>query len=269
MYDFDVIETPENIVLERRLAGIGSRFLAGLVDNLLLALLYLILGLLLMGILSINPFNIRQIGSLESIGLVLWFLAFFLIYWGYFCFFEWLTNGQSPGKKYIKIRVVKDGGGAITFTDIAIRNLLRVVDSLPGAYAVAGVCMFISRKTQRLGDLAASTVVISEQPLEYSAKDGKKRGIQWEQEISPESLRVTGLTPEELRLLHNYSLRRSELTLQARQRVLPKLILPILQRLGHEISDSSMENLEYYVDYFLQLTQNTNNPETLPPKGNS
>ena len=173
MDDFDVIETPENVGLERRLAGIGSRSLAGLLDHLILAALLaaVIVLLLLMtgfsvGIAEMSDNLIDQAGTLVM-GILI--LIVFLIYWGYFLAFEMWTNGQTPGKKYMRIRVVRVEGGAITFSAVAIRNLLRALDAI-GGYAVGGVTMFLTRKSQRLGDLAAGTVVISEELPNYAAK---------------------------------------------------------------------------------------------------
>lgn len=254
MQDFDFIETPEHVELERRLAGIGSRFIAGLLDTLLIAamLLAAFLALLLIGVFT-------WVGGLtgggfadEVVGLMvaIWIAVVFLIVWGYFVFFELRTNGQSPGKKQQKIRVVKASGGPITFTDVAIRNLLRVVDFLPGFYGVAGVVMFLSRKVQRLGDLAAGTVVVSEVPLDYGAGGGRTTASarsQWESEPSGEALRATGLTPQEYRALASYWARRHQLTLDARQRLLPRLVRPILQRTGETLPGYALVTLERYV----------------------
>jgi uncharacterized RDD family membrane protein YckC len=176
MQDFDLIETPENVKLQRRLAGIGSRFIAGLLDNLLIALMYIVLLLLLL-ILGINILSHMGISTaLEMWVLAIMIFVAFLIYWGYFVLFEMLTNGQSPGKKYMKIRVVMLEGGGISLNSIAIRNLLRVVDAI-GLYAVAGITMFVTHKVQRLGDLAAGTVVISEEIPDYSARYDKKKRV--------------------------------------------------------------------------------------------
>ncbi|NIP28476.1 MAG: hypothetical protein GWN55_17040 [Phycisphaerae bacterium] len=247
MQDFDIIETPENVELQRRLAGIGSRFIAGLLDTFLIILMYILL-LLLFLILGINI--ISHAGISDVLGV--WMLAImifvaFLIYWGYFVLFEMWTNGQSPGKKYMKIRVVMLEGGGISLNSIAIRNLLRVVDGL-GMYAVAGIVMFVTHKVQRLGDLAAGTVVISEEIPDYSARYDKKKKVLDDEIITPAVLEATGLKPQEYRLLHNYWLRREELTIEARSQILPQLLQPILVRLGHSIPDKSLPFLEIYVE---------------------
>lgn len=228
MLDFDEIETPESIVLRRRLAGIGTRFIAGLVDHLLLALLFLALGvagLLIWGWSAVA--GIRW--SVWTVAMLV--VVAFLLYWGYFVFFELRTNGQSPGKKQSKIRVVKEGGGPIGFTDVAIRNLLRAADGM-GAYLVAGLFMFLTKKCQRLGDLAGGTVVIDEAPRDYGAKPRSRPADDWERQATPQALEATGLSPEEYRVLTNFWLRRQELSWEARQGLLLKLVRPILARIG-------------------------------------
>jgi uncharacterized RDD family membrane protein YckC len=246
--DLNVIETPENVELSQPLAGIGSRFLAGFIDNLIMIGVFIVLIILFVLTTWENPIDFFRSSS-ERYGFwasaILIILAF-LVYWGYFLFFEWRTNGQTPGKRYMKLRVVKEGGLPVTFTDIAVRNLLRVVDGQI-SYAVAGVFMFASSKAQRLGDMAAGTVVISEEMPNYSARSDKYYLSQAERPATAEGLRATGLTPEEYRVLWNYWYRRNQLTFEARQRVLPKILAPILQRAGQELVDHSVMTMENYV----------------------
>lgn len=247
MQDFDLIETPENVELQRRLAGIGSRFIAGLLDSLLIILMYLVLFvLLLLGDVNVVD-DIGISNAAETWLLAIVILIAFSIYWGYFVFFEMWTNGQSPGKKYMKIRVVQVEGAGISLSSVAIRNLLRVVDGI-GLYAAAGITMFVTNKVQRLGDLAAGTVVISEELPDYAARYDKKKHIVDDEEVSATALDTTGLKPEEYRLLHNYWLRREELSIEARGRLLPQLLRPILNRTGHSLPDESPAALEKYVE---------------------
>ena len=241
MLEYDFIETPENVELRQRLAGIGTRLIAGVIDHLLIAGLFL---LLMLGLWALG-FSLDFLSRTMPMQLLaLLMIGGFLIYWGYFTFFEMLMNGQSPGKRRMKIRVVKEGGAPITFTDIVIRNLIRAVDALPVVYGVAGICMFFTKRVQRLGDLAAGTVVISEMTGDYNARSDKPIKQAWEREASPSALRATGLKPEEYRALTSYYLRQEQLTLEARQRVLPRLLVPILKRMGKAPADGSFETLE-------------------------
>jgi uncharacterized RDD family membrane protein YckC len=255
--DFELIETPENVELRRSLAGIGSRFIAGFLDSLIIILMYLILFLLFLFIADINV-----LGSLGlSKATARWahvcvILVAFSIYWGYFVLFEMWTNGQSPGKKYMKIRVVRIEGDGISFSSIAIRNLLRAVDAI-GFYAVAGIAMFATSKVQRLGDLAAGTVVISEELPDYSAHYDKKGRIVDDQATTSVALDASGLKPEEYRLLRNYWLRREQLSPEVREQRLPQLVRPILNRTGQSLPDSSPATLEKYVDELIAKARST------------
>src|SRR5262249_47223485 len=86
---------------------------------------------------------------------------YFLVSVGYGMACEWFLRGQTIGKRLLKLRVVDAGGLKLTLPQVVVRNLLRPVDSLPVAYLVGGVASFLSPKGQRLGDLAAGTVVIA------------------------------------------------------------------------------------------------------------
>lgn len=246
---FDLIETPEHVELEQRLAGIGSRFLAGLVDGLILVGIWIILFLLVGLGLAASPLAEMDVWVVAFV-----IIVFFVVFWGYHVFFEYTTNGQSPGKKAVKIRVVKEGGTPITLSDIAIRNLLRLVDGFPVPVicVIGGVSMFVTKKCQRLGDLAAGTVVVSEQVSDYSARTDKRVKAEWEAEAGAAALRATGLTPEEYRLLNNYWMRRGQLTLEARRELLPRLLGPILVRTGQRLADGRLETLEAYVELVMR-----------------
>lgn len=255
MDDFDLIETPENVELQRRLAGIGSRFMAGLVDFLVIVAVYLVLVLAFLGVAWATTFDVTDFaGSLGAWAWAALILVFYLIYWGYYVFAEMVTNGQSPGKRAMKIRVVKHDGGPITFLDIAIRNLLRVVDGM-FAYAIGGVCMFLTKRSQRLGDLAAGTVVVSEQVPDYSASTDRKTSAQWEREASPEALRATGLKPQEYRVLLNYWARRHQFPIETSRRLLRQVLQPILQRAGRAIAADDMEGLLNYADVLIHKAE--------------
>src|SRR6202453_4051205 len=89
------------------------------------------------------------------------FINFCLI-WGYFALFEAYWHGQTPGKRAMKLRVIKDSGRQITLFEALARNLLRVVDYLPSLYLVGVITMLCNKRNQRLGDLAAGTIVVHE-----------------------------------------------------------------------------------------------------------
>lgn len=151
------IDTPENVIFDYSLAGLGSRFLAALVDSLLLVLIQAVLLWLMFF------FIVRQIFSgpdAETWTLSLLSLLAFLFFWGYYIFFELIWNGQSPGKRLVGIRVIRRDGTPVTLSEVLIRNLVRLVDFLPSFYGVGVVVMFADPRSRRLGDMAAGTLVV-------------------------------------------------------------------------------------------------------------
>ena len=142
------IATPEGVTVDLVLAGLGSRFTATLVD------------LTLKGLLILGAFLVAsQIGDL---GLALSSIVSFAIYFGYDVAFEVLANGRTPGKRWTGLRVLRDDGRPVDLLSSAIRNVVRLVDGLPLSYLPAMVSILVTKHNQRLGDLAASTIVVRE-----------------------------------------------------------------------------------------------------------
>lgn len=157
------IDTPEQVHLEFVLAGVGSRFMAILLDTLIQVVMYLVLFLVVIGVLS-NPFKSARVWVLAVAVFVT-----FLIYWGYFVLFEIFWKGQTPGKRWAGIRVIKDSGRPISAFESMSRNLLRAVDWFPGFYGVGLVVMLLNRENRRLGDFVAGTLVVHETSDKESA----------------------------------------------------------------------------------------------------
>ena len=153
-----IIDTPEQIALELPLANIGSRFLAIAFDTILQALA--------VGAIVSVALVVRFLTSfVEPIGnwvMAVMTLALFAIYAAYFAFFESVWNGQTPGKRLVGLRVIDSSGRPISVYAALVRNILRIVDSIPGIYAVAIITALVTKRNQRLGDLAAGTLVIRE-----------------------------------------------------------------------------------------------------------
>jgi uncharacterized RDD family membrane protein YckC len=169
------IETPEQVELEFSIAGLGSRFVAILIDTILIVGFYFAIGIVLALVFSgASALGGKAGDELDTAGkwvLALFIFLNFLLIWGYFALFEGLWRGQTPGKRVMKLRVIKDSGRQITFFEALARNLLRFVDYLPGMYLVGVITMLCNKRSKRLGDLAAGTLVIhervDEQPLLY------------------------------------------------------------------------------------------------------
>lgn len=153
------VRTPESVAFAFALAGLGSRFLAVVADGL-------VQGLLIFGLLSgffWAAARMHRGAKLEAnLGAAVVLFVAFGVLFGYFVVFETLWNGQTPGKRLLGIRVVRDGGYPIDFTAALIRNLIRIAEWLFGFYLVAAVSALLSSENKRLGDFAAGTVVVRE-----------------------------------------------------------------------------------------------------------
>ena len=162
------IDTPEQVAIRFPIAGIGSRFLALLADSVVQGIAYAILFFIFFLILTSAPrlagIIVDRAGEKWLIAAIL--LVVFLLRWGYYTVFEAFWNGQTPGKKLCKLRVIRDSGRQITFFESMTRNLIRAVDSLPGFYAIGIVTMLCNRRSKRLGDFAAGTLVVHERAAE-------------------------------------------------------------------------------------------------------
>lgn len=157
------IDTPELVSIYMPLAGIGSRFIAIFIDYLLWAAV----GIVLTVIAAIVLPGLSVFGHISfNWAAGIYILILFLIQWGYFTLFEAFNNGRTPGKHVAKIRVIHRSGRAISFVESLARNLVRVVDYLPGLYAVGLLSIFLTRQNQRLGDLVAGTLVVRDRPIE-------------------------------------------------------------------------------------------------------
>lgn len=157
--EFLNIDTPENVVFGYEVAGIGSRFLAALVDTFLIALLLVLTNLTLFFLVA-NLVSGAVLTEGASWLAALFGLVSFAFLWGYYIFFEMLWNGQSPGKRWFDLRVLRTDGTPIGLSEAVIRNLIRIVDFLPAYYGVGVITMFLNERARRLGDLAAGTLVV-------------------------------------------------------------------------------------------------------------
>jgi uncharacterized RDD family membrane protein YckC len=166
------IETPEQVDLHFPIAGVGSRFIAILLDTVFQFIAYVVVGLLIFitgSFGGVNSLMDKQSDTAQKWLVAGFILLNFLMIWGYFALFEAYWQGQTPGKRIMKLRVIKDSGRSITLFESMARNLLRIVDAFPTAYFVGLVAMLCNRRNKRLGDFVAGTIVVhermDEQPL--------------------------------------------------------------------------------------------------------
>jgi len=145
-----LVRTPEGIVFSQLLAGPVTRFSAWFIDQLCIQVLLSVLS---------TAFGLLGVISIQFV-FAFYVIAWFLVGIGYGIFFEWTWRGQTIGKKLLRLRVMDVEGMRLQFNQIVVRNLLRFVDQLPLFYFVGGVACWLNSRCQRLGDIAANTIVI-------------------------------------------------------------------------------------------------------------
>lgn len=147
-----------DVAIDLPVATAGSRGLAQAIDlTLVLVLQAIVLLICFVGSMALAGLGSRVGEVLLAVGLI----AVFVIQWGYFVAFELAWEGQTPGKRALGLRVVDETGGRAAFTKLVIRNLLRVIDFLPMFYGSGILVMLSTGRGQRIGDLAAGTLVVS------------------------------------------------------------------------------------------------------------
>jgi uncharacterized RDD family membrane protein YckC len=217
-----IIDTPEQVALEFPLAGAGSRFLALTIDTLIQIAAFLVLGLFAIGATWFRAIG-RQ--DLETWVLAVLVLLGFLLYYGYYAAFEAMWVGQTPGKRVVGLRVISVSGQPISTFDSILRNLLRIVDQIPGIYAVGLLSVFFTARNQRLGDLAAGTVVVHERVVERASRP---------EASLPASVRLGAerLTAEEFEVIEIFLARRRDLPDHLRMQTARQLARRIREKLN-------------------------------------
>ena len=147
-----VISTPERVAFQYEIAGIGSRFLAQIIDSLIIFVILVAITILASAL--------GGVFSSGELALLIEVILGFVLLAGYFMISEAVWNGQTLGKRSARLRVVGDHGEPLTIAQAAIRNLVRIVDFLPVLYGIGMLTLFISGRGKRLGDFAAGTLVV-------------------------------------------------------------------------------------------------------------
>src|SRR2546425_211851 len=227
------IETPEHLVLELELAGLGSRMAATVCDAGLLVLAFVLLGV---GIQVLpTPTGGDAEGPWSTLAAIVLILTVFLLFWGYFLLFEALNDGRTPGKRLMGIRVLMDTGHPLTFTAAAVRNLVRIVDMQPVfTYQVGLAFVLFHSQNKRLGDIVAGTVVVRDRPEDLQlgpAAADVARGAEPLETGPPE------LADEEFRLLDQFLERLDVLDGSLRHRFPMELVARFAPRFPHRDPD--------------------------------
>ncbi len=218
------IATPEGVEIELVLAGVGSRFVAALLDWLLRAVV--LTALATVAVVAASVLGGGWATALQVLLLVALFCALFV----YDVCFEVWANGQTPGKRWTGLRVVRTGGGPVGITTSAIRNLLRPIDFLPSAYLVGVVAIVATPRNQRLGDLAAGTLVVRE------GREPERAAAPWSpgRVVREEAARwdVSTVTACEVAAVTAFLERRAALPAEARSRIARELAERLWPKVG-------------------------------------
>jgi len=196
------ISTPEGVDVELTLAGIGSRFIAAIMDLLVQGAVVLAAAIIL-GVTA---------GNASSAAVAVFTIVFFLVFFGYDVLFEVRSRGRTLGKRWTGLRVVRTGGSPVTFVPSCVRNVMRIVDVLPAMYAIGMLSIFVTRSNQRLGDLAAGTLIVRERPggLRYVSTPfptSTVDAVGWD---------VSAVSASDIGTVRQFLARREELELGAR-----------------------------------------------------
>jgi uncharacterized RDD family membrane protein YckC len=212
------IATPEGVEIELVLAGVGSRVIAGGIDWVIQICTLLAVAVLL--------------HVAGSVGAAVTAVVFFCVIFFYDVLFEVLGGGRTPGKRWTGLRVVRAGGRPITFVRSALRNILRIIDILPGFYAVGMTVIFITARNQRVGDLAAGTHVVRDR------HGDRRRGEAPEAAYTPQapgaaaSWDVSAVSAEDVATVRAFLERRFSLEAGPRSEIAAELATRLRPRVG-------------------------------------
>jgi uncharacterized RDD family membrane protein YckC len=220
------IDTPEGVELELVLAGAGSRAIAALLD-------FLIKGLVFLSVLLLA----WAVGARDGVGVALLIILSFSLLFGYDVLFEVLASGRTPGKRWSGLRVVLEGGRPIGVGTSLVRNIMRVIDILPGVYTVGLITVVLTARNQRLGDLAAGSLVVRER-REFDTA-GSMPGLPPPAEVA--AWDVSAVTPDELAAVREFLARRGGIEARARDRVARQLADRLRSKVGGAASDLGAE----------------------------
>ncbi len=235
-----IIETPERVQLEFALASIGNRFLACAIDHLIQFITIILVWLGAILLLSTSPTS--QVDEVFAEApkwvIAILLIVLFLLFTSYFAIFEWLWNGQTPGKKLLKLRVIREDGRPVTLWETIARNLMRLFDIMPFPfYSIGFIAVFLSPRDQRIGDLFAGTVVVRERADEAPTfdavfadpmADSAFRRLQKQTNFIAD---LSNLTEKEIDVIETFLRRRWDLPDKQRLWMAWRVAIPIMFKL--------------------------------------
>lgn len=224
------VKTPESIAFSYELAGLGSRFLAVIVDLIIQGVIFgaIVWGIVLLAASQPRTHVVSAVSTkfAESLAIAFIVTLVFIIFFGYFIVFEAFWNGLTPGKKLMGLRVVRDGGYPLDFTGAAIRNLIRVGEATLGFYAISAVACIASPENKRLGDMAAGTLVVRDSPVaSLSALVAQ----------SEEAPRSGMLSDKEHAIIDQFVARRAALAPAVRAQLAARIAAQVRSRVSYDL----------------------------------
>ncbi len=238
-----IIETPERVPLHFALASIGNRFLAVAIDHFIqyLAIVLISLAVLSFAGMTGSLFGGEFFQEMPKWTIAILIIVVFALFAGYFVFFEWLWNGQTPGKRLMKLRVIREDGRPITLWEALARNLLRIFDAVPGfvlpIYSIGLITIFMNSRDQRIGDMFAGTVVVRERTDEAPtfAETFSNRisdlAFHRVQKRTDFKANLATLTESEIEVVESFLRRRWDLTDRQRLWMAWRVALPLMYKL--------------------------------------
>ena len=232
-----VIETPERVPLHFALASIGNRFIACAIDHTIQIVLLFSLVIIFLIVEGFSDLGNRLTSAPKWV-IALLVIFVFVLMSGYFALFEWIWRGQTPGKRWLKLRVIREDGRPIGFFEAMVRNLLRNFDVMPTPfYSIGLISVFATERDQRVGDLVAGTVVVREREAE-----APEFAEVFASPVSDPALRrswkpvlftadVNLLTETEIQVVESFLRRRWDLKDYPRQWMAWRVAMPILFKL--------------------------------------
>jgi uncharacterized RDD family membrane protein YckC len=240
------IEAPEKILFTYSLADTGARAAAFLLDLIIQGLLLLACGLIIFfAFLAGETIETRIFEDLSPLATAFFYLALFFLQWIYFIFFEIVLGGRSPGKKLLKLRVLKLNGEPLDFSSIVLRNLLRAVDNFPLFHILGGLISIIDKRSRRLGDLVAGTIVVYDHPGMAEEPDFtvKLRDYSPLKTASSDLLTHGRLTERDLYIIRRFFNQRYKLPPGRLWEISEKLAEDVARKLGY--SNPLKDNIEF------------------------
>ncbi len=242
------ITTPEQVSLNYKIAGLGSRATAHILDWLLLIFIGFALSLGSGLILEQLPASIAETVMRYAVAIVI--LILFFLLWGYFMLFEFFGAGRTPGKMLVGIRVIQDNGQSLTFLSSAVRNLLRIIDFLPLFYLLGILMIFFHARHKRVGDLAAGTLVVYQRKTKRKKKKNRlEKEIERRLNINPVALELDDWTikkigSREWKLIETYIKRRPSLPPKEQKEMTLQVAGILFPLLGMETPNQPLDKVE-------------------------